>query len=75
MHAWTLRYFAWFTVAFAACFPLFVHAQDKAPAFTSVAAAIDPESTLLAFLNTTYGAAASLAKWDRLALERDPIAP
>jgi uncharacterized protein DUF5996 len=29
-----------------------------------------PDATLLDFLQTTYGAAASLAKWDRKALER-----
>jgi hypothetical protein len=35
----------------------------------------DPEATLLAFLETTYEAAADLAKWDRAALEREPVAP
>ena len=30
-----------------------------------------PDSTLLEFLQTTYEAAANLAKWDRAALERD----
>jgi hypothetical protein len=31
-----------------------------------------PDGTLLKFLETTYAAAADLAKWDRRALERDP---
>jgi hypothetical protein len=31
----------------------------------------DPDSTLLAFLQTTYAAAAGLARWDRAALECD----
>ena len=32
----------------------------------------DPDQTLLTFLQTTYEAAANLAKWDRAALERAP---
>jgi hypothetical protein len=30
---------------------------------------------LLDFFETTYDAAANLAKWDRAALEREPVAP
>jgi hypothetical protein len=32
----------------------------------------DPDATLLDFLQTTYEAAANLARWDRAALERSP---
>jgi hypothetical protein len=35
-----------------------------------VRAAASPEDTLLAFLETTYAAAADLSRWDRTALER-----
>jgi hypothetical protein len=38
--------------------------------YDSLRATPDPESTLLAFLRTTYDAAASLGHWDREALER-----
>ena len=31
-----------------------------------------PDATLLEFLQTTYEAAANLAKWDRASLERGP---
>ena len=34
-----------------------------------------PETELLAFLQSSYDAAANLAHWDRPALEREPIAP
>jgi Family of unknown function (DUF5996) len=34
--------------------------------------AANPDDTLLAFLQTTYEAAANLAGWDRAALERSP---
>lgn len=34
----------------------------------------DPESTLLSFCQSTYEAAATLAKWDRSGLEADPSA-
>jgi hypothetical protein len=43
--------------------------------YAAVRAATDPETELLAFLNSTYEAAATLAKWDRPALERLPVAP
>ena len=35
----------------------------------------DPEATLMRFLQSTYEAAADLAKWDRRHLEREPVAP
>ncbi len=38
--------------------------------YEAVRAAADPDATLLAFLQSTYEAAANLAKWDRPALER-----
>jgi hypothetical protein len=34
-----------------------------------------PDQTLLEFLQSTYEAAATLARWDRAALERSPAAP
>ena len=43
--------------------------------YAAVRAATDPEAELLAFLNSTYEAAATLAAWDRPALERLPVAP
>ena len=43
--------------------------------YQAVATAADPEATLLAFLQSIYAAAADLAKWDRAALERSPVAP
>ena len=43
--------------------------------YEAVATAADPEATLLAFLQSTYAAAADLAHWDRAALERSPVAP
>ncbi len=36
--------------------------------------AADPDAVLLAFLQSTYEAAATLAHWDRMALERTPTA-
>jgi len=35
----------------------------------------DPERMLMEFFQSTYDAAADLAKWDRAALEREPVAP
>lgn len=43
--------------------------------YADVATAADPEATLLAFLQSTYAAAADWAKWDRNALERLPVVP
>jgi hypothetical protein len=42
--------------------------------YEDVRAADDPEAMLSEFLQSTYGAAADLAKWDRT-LEREPVAP
>ncbi len=38
--------------------------------YSAVAASADPDSALLEFLQSTYEAAAELANWDRVALER-----
>ena len=43
--------------------------------YEAVRKAADPAAELLGFLQSTYDAAADLAKWDRLALEREPVAP
>jgi hypothetical protein len=39
--------------------------------YETVRAAANPDEALLAFLQTTYAAAAGLAGWDRAALERE----
>ena len=41
--------------------------------YDAVRQAADPDAQLLAFLQTTYVAAADLAHWDRAALERDSV--
>ena len=43
--------------------------------YETVRASADPEAELMAFLQSTYEAAANLAHWDREALEREPAAP
>jgi hypothetical protein len=43
--------------------------------YAEVAAAGDPDARLLEFFQSTYDAAADLAKWDRASLEREPVAP
>jgi hypothetical protein len=43
--------------------------------YSEVREAADPEAMLSDFLQATYDAAADLAKWNRAALEREPIAP
>jgi hypothetical protein len=43
--------------------------------YDDVRSAEDPDSLLLAFLQTTYEAAANTAGWDRVALERRPLPP
>lgn len=43
--------------------------------YTDVRAAADPAATLTEFLQSTYNVAADLGHWDRVALERDPVAP
>jgi hypothetical protein len=41
--------------------------------YDAVRQARDPDALLLGFLQETYEAAANLAKWDRKALERQPV--
>jgi hypothetical protein len=43
--------------------------------YEEVRAAGDPGAMLTKFFQSTYDAAANLAKWDRAALEREPVAP
>ncbi|RST29781.1 hypothetical protein HMF7854_02285 [Sphingomonas ginkgonis] len=43
--------------------------------YAAVRAAADPAAVLSAFLRSSYAAAADLARWDRAALEREPVAP
>jgi hypothetical protein len=43
--------------------------------YEEVRAASDPGAMLTKFFQSTYDAAANLAKWDRAALEREPVAP
>ncbi|QNN64902.1 hypothetical protein H9L12_11850 [Sphingomonas rhizophila] len=43
--------------------------------YDAVRTAKHPEAALMAFLESTYAAAADLAGWDRPSLERDPVAP
>lgn len=43
--------------------------------YEAIRSSADPESTLTEFLQSTYEVAAGLAKWDREALEREPVAP
>jgi hypothetical protein len=43
--------------------------------YADVRASGDPDRMLLDFFQSTYDAAADLAKWDRVALEREPVAP
>ena len=43
--------------------------------YAEVRAAADPEKMLGEFLQSTYDAAADLARWDRATLEREPVAP
>ena len=43
--------------------------------YAKVRAAADPEAMLMDFLERTYALAAGLARWDRAALEREPVAP
>ena len=40
--------------------------------YEAVRTAADPDRALLEFLQSSYAAAADLAKWDRAALEDDP---
>ncbi|HLN10332.1 MAG TPA: DUF5996 family protein, partial [Xanthobacteraceae bacterium] len=43
--------------------------------YDAVRTAPDPDATLLAFLDSTYEAAAAAAQWDRSSLERAPGIP
>ena len=43
--------------------------------YAEVRAAGDPAAMLTEFFESTYDAASDLAKWDRAALEREPVAP
>jgi hypothetical protein len=43
--------------------------------YAEVRRADDPERMLSEFLQSSYDAAADLAKWDRASLEREPVAP
>jgi hypothetical protein len=43
--------------------------------YDAVRQAADPDAALLAFLQSTYAAAARCAQWDRAALERDAEPP
>jgi hypothetical protein len=43
--------------------------------YEQVRASDDPGQMLLDFFQSTYDAAANLARWDRAALEREPVAP
>jgi hypothetical protein len=43
--------------------------------YEAVRNARNPEAELMQFLQSTYDAAADLARWDRAALEREPVAP
>ena len=42
--------------------------------YDAVRTAPDPEAALMAFLTTTYAAAADLGRWDRAAFETDSAA-
>ncbi|HET9398842.1 MAG TPA: DUF5996 family protein [Sphingomicrobium sp.] len=43
--------------------------------YAEVQRSAEPETELMAFLQSSYDAAANLAHWDRAALEREPVAP
>ena len=43
--------------------------------YEEVRSATDPEALLSGFLQSTYDAAAELGDWDRVKLEREPVAP
>ena len=43
--------------------------------YAAVRTAADPDETLLAFLQSTYEAAAESAGWHRASLEREPLPP
>jgi hypothetical protein len=49
--------------------------QEFTLSYEEVRTASDPEALLTSFLQSTYDAAADLAAWDRVKLEREPVAP
>jgi hypothetical protein len=49
--------------------------QEFTLPYDEVRTATDPEALLTSFLQSTYDAAADLAQWDRVKLEREPVAP
>ena len=49
--------------------------QEFTLPYDEVRTATDPEAVLTSFLQSTYDAAADLAEWDRVKLEREPVAP
>jgi hypothetical protein len=49
--------------------------REFALPYAEVQAAEDPARILSDFFDTAYEAGASLAKWKRPALEREPVAP
>jgi Family of unknown function (DUF5996) len=49
--------------------------QEFTLSYDEVRTASDPEAVLTSFLQSTYDAAADLAGWDRVKLEREPVAP
>lgn len=49
--------------------------QEFTLPYAEVRSADDPDALLTAFLQSTYDAAAELAQWDRVTLEREPVAP
>jgi len=49
--------------------------QEFTLPYDEVRTATDPEAVLASFLKSTYDAAADLAEWDRVRLEREPVAP
>ena len=49
--------------------------QEFTLSYEEVRSASDPDAVLTSFLQSTYDAAANLAGWDRLKLEREPLVP
>jgi hypothetical protein len=49
--------------------------QEFVLPYDDVRSASDPGAVLTSFLQSTYDAAAELAGWDRVKLEREPVAP
>jgi hypothetical protein len=49
--------------------------QEFTLPYEEVRSASDPQAVLTGFLQSTYDAAADLASWERVKLEREPVAP